>query len=143
MSLDLTGKRFGRLVALTRAPSTRQPGGSVCRKWTCRCDCGEITTTSRAHLRSGDTSSCGCLQRELTGRRSTSHGEARRTGEYRSWAHLIERCENRNTKGWPLYGGRGIRVCGRWRRSYEKFLADMGRRPSSNHSIDRINNDGG
>jgi hypothetical protein len=52
------------------------------------------------------------------------------------------RCENTNTRSYPNYGGRGISVCTRWRDSFETFLADMGPRPSSTHSIDRIDNEG-
>ncbi|MHC4162547.1 MAG: helix-turn-helix domain-containing protein [Planctomycetota bacterium] len=142
--LSLEGKRFGRLVVLSRAASTRQPSGAVRTNWLCRCDCGKTTTASRDNLRSGDSTSCGCLRREITIRRLTTHGEGSRRGstaEYVSWKHAIDRCENRDSKDWPRYGGRGIRVCERWH-SFEKFLADMGRRPSPKHSIDRINNDG-
>jgi hypothetical protein len=52
------------------------------------------------------------------------------------------RCGKSNHPNWENYGGRGIKVCDRWLESYENFLADMGRRPSSKHSIDRVNNDG-
>lgn len=52
------------------------------------------------------------------------------------------RCRNPNNNRFRLYGARGINVCGRWLHSYEAFLADMGRKPSSTHTIDRIDNDG-
>ncbi len=73
------------------------------------------------------------------------HGHAFRGGltpEYRSWKRIIVRCENKNTKDFPDYGGRGIKVCDRWRHSFENFLADMGLKPSPRHSIDRIDNNG-
>jgi hypothetical protein len=54
----------------------------------------------------------------------------------------LGRCFNPNDNGFKNYGGRGITVCLRWIESYENFLSDMGRKPSSGHSIDRINNDG-
>jgi hypothetical protein len=62
--------------------------------------------------------------------------------EYRSWKAMKARCENRNLKSWPHYGGRGITVCDEWAASFATFLADMGAAPSPDHSIDRINNDG-
>lgn len=55
---------------------------------------------------------------------------------------MIDRCENRDREEWPDYGGRGITVCLRWRESFPAFLADMGRRPSPEYSIDRRDNDG-
>jgi len=55
---------------------------------------------------------------------------------------MRDRCGNERDAAYKNYGGRGIRVCQRWEDSFEAFLADMGRRPSPNHSIDRINNDG-
>jgi hypothetical protein len=64
------------------------------------------------------------------------------TVEYRTWSRMKERCLNPNTDSFERYGGRGIRVCNRWLDSFENFLADMGRRPSDEHSIDRIDNDG-
>ena len=71
---------------------------------------------------------------------NTTHGK-RGTPEYRAWAALKHRCSNPRSKDYPRYGGRGIRVDTRWS-SFENFLADIGPRPSSEHSIDRIDNDG-
>jgi len=74
------------------------------------------------------------------------HGHAvrhARTPEYSAWCALIGRCTNPRNKGWRYYGGRGITVCERWRHDFTAFLADMGPRPSPNHSIDRFpDNDG-
>jgi hypothetical protein len=77
-----------------------------------------------------------------------THGEAgvrssQRTAEYRAWANIKNRCHNELTPAYAYYGARGIAVCDKWRNSYESFLADMGRRPSPSHSIDRIDNDRG
>lgn len=70
------------------------------------------------------------------------HGEAAsRTPEYRSWRSMRTRCENPNHRAFHNYGGRGIKVCERWR-EYENFLADMGRRPSLDFTLDRIDPDG-
>lgn len=72
------------------------------------------------------------------------HGESKtgETAEYRSWAHIVQRCTNPKNPSWQHYGGRGITICDEWRTDYAAFVRDVGRRPSPRHSIDRINNDG-
>lgn len=62
--------------------------------------------------------------------------------EYRSWLAMRQRCSNRRTVGWAVYGGRGIRVCDRWQHSFAAFLQDMGPKPTAAHSIDRRDPDG-
>lgn len=69
-----------------------------------------------------------------------THGNWR-TPEYRSWEGMKQRCLNKNAKGYKNYGGRGIKVCGRWM-EFKNFLEDMGKKPKGKHSIDRINNEG-
>jgi hypothetical protein len=71
------------------------------------------------------------------------HGESGGKGvsptpEYVAWRAMICRCELPTSASWSRYGGRGIRVCERWRNNYELFLADVGRRPSTGHSLDRF-----
>ena len=75
--------------------------------------------------------------------KNRTHGEAFRntTTEYRIWSGMLARTRNSNHRYFGRYGGRGIKVCDRWLK-YENFLTDMGRKPSPEHSIDRINNDG-
>jgi hypothetical protein len=68
------------------------------------------------------------------------HGRSR-TPIHRVWSTMVERCTSPKSKKWPLYGGRGIRVCERWL-TFENFLADMGERPSAGHTLDRIDTDG-
>lgn len=99
-------------------------------------------------LKAGRTKSCGCYRvdrgKEHGATINLRHGEAsngRETAEYRTWASMLSRCNNPNHVNYPYYGARGISVCDRWK-VYENFLADMGRRPSSKHSIDRRDNDG-
>lgn len=65
-----------------------------------------------------------------------------RSPEYRSWSCMIQRCNNSNFPAFHRYGGRGIKVCDRWRGSYLAFLEDMGPRPSKNYTLERIDNDG-
>jgi hypothetical protein len=138
--VDITGKRFGRLVARWVAGSS-----DAGREWMCECDCGNGVVVRLGSLRQGLTRSCGCYDREVKGRllreRSTTHGLSG-TAEYKVWRGILRRCLNTHEKSYPRYGGRGITVCDRWRTSFENFLADMGPRPSAEHSIERENNDG-
>lgn len=76
---------------------------------------------------------------------SYRHGHSPRRAmskEYRTWAGVIKRTTNPNASNAKYYIGRGIKVCDRWRDSFENFLADIGQAPSDEHSIDRIDNDG-
>ena len=100
-----------------------------------------MATTKLASLRGGVSLSCGCLQREI----ATTHGESRvgaYTPEYNAWSSMRRRCAARSGDKFRRYGARGITVCDRWRESFENFLADMGRKPTPKHSIDRVDNDG-
>lgn len=136
--VDLTGKKYGRLTVVGPASSRLGPH----RRWECVCRCGRKSTVSGAHLRSGNTTSCGCrkreTQRELPAL-TTKHGGAA-SREYRAWARMRTRCGNKNTHDWKDYGGRGIRVCARWRK-FENFFADMGACPAG-CSLDRIDVNG-
>lgn len=69
-------------------------------------------------------------------------GRAGRSAEYRAWRSMIERCYRKNNPKYPRYGGRGIVVCARWRESFANSLADVGRRPSPDMTIDRRDYDG-
>lgn len=60
--------------------------------------------------------------------------------EYKAWLHMRERCRNPNHRIYKHYGGRGITIDPRWD-SFDNFLQDIGPRPSSDHSLDRIDND--
>ncbi len=64
------------------------------------------------------------------------------TSEYKSWCHLKERCLNPNCKNYDDYGGRGIKVCDEWKDDFAAFYNHVGDKPSSEHSIHRIENDG-
>lgn len=133
--LDIAGHRFGRLLVVCLN------GRSTKNKilWLCLCDCGSEYSATVANLRCGRTHSCGCLRNEMLSKRATTHG-ASKTREYAIYRGIIARCENRNVRGYPRWGGAGIAICEEWRRSFESFLAHVGPRPSPRHSIDRINN---
>ena len=64
------------------------------------------------------------------------------SSEYSSWLHMIQRCTNPKATGYKYWGGKGISVCDRWRNSFIHFYEDMGAKPTPQHTIDRINNNG-
>lgn len=132
-TIDLTGHRFGRLVAIH--PSDRS------KRWICLCDCGTLCEKGQGKLREGQSRSCGCLQKELFVKRSRVHG-LRFHPLYMMWIGIRQRCLKPACKTYQWYGARGIKVCDRWRDSFEAFLTDVGDRPSPAHSLDRIDNDG-
>ena len=133
---DLIGLRCDRMTVI----AWEGPGS----KWRVRCDCGAEKVLPGTHARR--TKSCGCLSRDILQLRNHRHGEAGRKGksaEYKIWQGVIKRCTDAGADNWEYYGGRGITVCDRWRSSFPNFLADVGRRPSQKHSLDRYpDNDG-
>jgi hypothetical protein len=132
----MTGRVFGRWTVIARGGRYRSQ-----RKWICVCACGQQAEVLGDNLRSGHSQSCGCLMRERVGNATRTHGD-HKSPEWQSWTAMINRCERPSHKQFKDYGGRGITVCRRWREDYSSFLADMGRKPTPNLTIDRINNDG-
>jgi hypothetical protein len=130
--IDLTGQRFGLLIALKESGQNKWR----CVTWLCRCDCGSEVIVPSGNLRTGNSHSCGCQKGGVTHRHS-------RVGSltYQSWDAMLQRCTNPNTINYKTYGARGITVCERWRK-FENFLADMGER-TAGLTLDRINNDQG
>jgi len=138
---SLIGKRFGRLKVIASAKDHVSPFGHRFRRSLCLCDCGKKFSAWNADLRRGHTRSCGCLREE---NRFVKHGFARsgnkRSGIYRRWAAMLQRCLNPKCPRYYDYGGRGISVCNRWKR-FDNFLQDMGH-PPAKLTLERINNDG-
>lgn len=129
------GDRLGAwtVVGLAHVHKSRQ-------QFDCRCECGLERTVDGYNLSYGSSVSCGCLKRKASAERILRHGDARTgklTVEYLAWCKMKTRCYNPKCERYPSYGGRGIAVCERWRNSYEAFLADMGRKPTQQHSLDR------
>lgn len=112
---DLTGMRFGRLVA-QRFLEERTASKKI--QWLCRCDCGNESRVVGADLNNGTTKSCGCLQREVVSKLNLKHGRSDTRVNvdplYRTWLGMRNRCQNPKSQDWPLYGGRGVTVCSRW-----------------------------
>ena len=131
--IDLTGKRYGKLLVVRRKGSRN--GKAM---WECSCDCGNKSIVSTGDLNSGKTQSCGCVK--------TKHGcdrSGKRTRLYRIWTGMKTRCNNKSDHLYRLYGARGITVCDEWRDSFEAFrdwAQESGYRDDL--TIDRINVDG-
>lgn len=137
---DITGVRFGRLVPLRMV--RRSHGSRFGYDWECQCDCGAVKVLRTDSLRRGQKS-CGVCAHGNKRFFETRPPGKKPPAEYGVWAGIVKRTENQNTRNYASYGGRGINMCARWRASYEAFVADVGQRPSPDHSIDRIENDGG
>lgn len=135
---DLSGRVFGRLMVLSFVGYPR-PGKAL---WACRCACGIFKRVYGYHLKNGDTQSCGCYKIEKTKETNSTHGQSR-TPLYGVYCTMLARCYNPNSQRYVLYGGRGIKVCARWRghNGFLNFVSDMGPRPSNKHSVERKNND--
>lgn len=134
--INREGFRFGKFIVL--GSFERTPNGT---QWLCRCECGTTKLIYVGQMRDGGTQTCGCGTSDLIRKSGTKHGKTG-TQLYSTWASMRKRCMNPKSRSFPRYGGRGIYVCKRWQDSFENFAEDMGPRPSPNHSIDRINNDG-
>lgn len=142
------GERFGRLVVIDEpfmvdCPTANYPINRV-KHVRCKCDCGAIVVYRFASLRTGNTSSCGCLRREMVAAKNHKHGMRKRVGgsppEYFVWKQMRNRCNTTTDYHWERWGGRGITICKRWD-DFQAFLKDMGPRPSPKHQIDRQDND--
>lgn len=140
--VDHTGRRFGRLVAVSYVCPHQI--GKKSGYWLCACDCGTEKLVSAAKLVHGGTTSCGCARSDNGKSINRSHGYTSNgviAPEYQCFKNMHRRCRDEKNSHYKYYGGRGIKVDERWM-SFERFIADMGERPSPKHSIERIDNDG-
>lgn len=138
---DLTGLTFGRLTVLRRAPNDRR-GQTY---WVCLCVCDNETITRSASLKSGHAQSCGCLHVETAFNLSYKHGFSG-TPECAALRGAFRRCNDPDDPGYHRYGGRGIKVHEEYifnsPNGVRNLIKDIGKRPSAEHSLDRINNHG-
>lgn len=131
--LNLVGKRFGIWTVIKRDGTSRGKKST----WLCQCDCGTIRSVLGVGLKSGHSNSCGCKR----GKEPSPNAKKRQL-EHPSWSHMMSRCYRTKDLRYKDYGGRGITVCERWINSFENFVADMGKRPSKEYSLDRIDVNG-
>jgi len=135
---DISGKQFRRLFVVKKHHV--DAGGNA--YWLCRCDCGEERIVRRSHLVDGTTQSCGCFRDALAKEQATTHG-ASKIPEYQTWSAMIARCYNPKNTAFGNYGARGILVCEFLRASPVNLVLVIGRRPSMEMEIDRIDVNGG
>jgi hypothetical protein len=114
-TIDLTGQRFGRLLAVSIA--YRRNGAY----WHCGCDCGGTNVVRAGLLRNGSVASCGCGSREQARlncqkwrRRNERIPERLRSSLKDCYSNMIRRCTDPFNNRWDCYGGRGITVCNEW-----------------------------
>lgn len=135
---NLIGKKFGLLTVESLA------GRSELRQivWNCKCSCGEKIMVFGNNMKNGHTQSCGCLRLNF-GMSKITHGHSRKgrvSKTYKTWKGMKERCQRVKNKHFKYYGGRGIKVCPRWKK-FQNFISDMGIAPIG-MQIERKNNNG-
>lgn len=129
--------RYGRLLFIELA-GFNQAYGRRRSLWKLQCDCGSVVVRSSNSVRSGNTTSCGCLGAEVRRNSVRTHGMTG-TPTYISWSAMIARCGSPGASAYGKYGAQGVSVCPQWVDSFEQFLADVGARPEGK-TIDRIDN---
>jgi hypothetical protein len=136
--IDLTGQQFGRLVVIDRAENTKD--GKT--RWVCECDCGNRIITRGYLLGSGQTKSCGCLQKEIVSECNTKHGDSFKKLYY-TWNNIRERTCRQTNPHYKDYGERGIGLCEEWKNydNFKKWALSNGYKRGL--TIDRIENDKG
>ncbi|BAQ14673.1 hypothetical protein CBB2_2563 [Clostridium botulinum] len=134
--IDLTGKKFGKLIVIERDYSSKRT------KWICKCKCGKIKSIQAGHLMSGSTTSCGCYQKEKAREANKVHGFTK-TSLHNRWKSIKQRCLNPNSQRYKDYGARGITICEEWL-DFEKFHEwAIKNGYEENLTLDREDNDRG
>jgi len=137
---NLVGQTFGDWTVISF-------GGKRCGNpiWNCRCVCGKEVAVLKPSLVSRKSKGCGCRQYSDLAKRLTRHGMAKRSGRhpcYSIWKNIKARCCNPQSSKFKYYGGRGIKMCNRWQQSFTDFVADMGDRPTPQHTVERKDTNG-
>lgn len=117
---DLTGQKFGRLTVIERAQSIRRNNGKLRTMWRCKCECGNECIVAADAITRGAQVSCGCYRMGHLKQVNVTHGMTN-TRLYYVWCGMKNRCCNENTRTYPLYGGRGIKMCDEWRSDFMSF----------------------
>ena len=131
---DLTGNKYGKLLVISLTEVKKYPKQTK-SYWRCGCECGNTKIVRGEHLSAGTTVSCGCAAKN----NATRHGYARRMNnspEYRAWLFMRNRLRSKEPHKVRSY--KGISYDSRWD-DFANFLADMGKKPTPKHELDRIN----
>lgn len=128
------GDKIGKFIFISEAGFKH--GSRIVR---IRCFCGNTFDCHLSHIKFGHTKSCGCLPNG----RKTNPKALRREPLYSTWYGIKDRCLNKDAINYSNYGGRGIKICERWKKSFSNFASDMGNRPSNQHTVERIDNNKG
>jgi hypothetical protein len=145
---DLTGNKYGRLLVIGVGEFIKTNRGDSRTTFKCVCDCGNTLTVRADHLKSGNTKSCGCLDREKAAERmfnlSYKHGlTSKHKRLYALWTTIKTRCYNKNRDYYNCYGGRNIKVCPEWDNNPVAFVEwALANGYKKGLQIDRIDNDG-
>lgn len=133
---SILGKKFNRLTVLEFVGLNKHKKAT----FKCKCDCGNEGIYLGTEVKNGHTKSCGCYAKDV----KTTHG-MHDTKLYQTWSDMKSRCTNPLNKYYHCYGGRGITVCDRWKDEYgfKNFYEDMGDKPNSELSLERIDNNKG
>ena len=149
-AINLVGRRYGRLLVISRDGYHVYPNGKNTITWSCLCDCGNKLSVYGDSLRKGNTQSCGCLKHEADHTRLLKHGHSSgdsRERLYAIWLSMRSRVFNPNNKNFSRYGGRGICVCAEWDdyimfRNWALANGYDENAPVGKCTIDRIDNNG-
>lgn len=132
---DLSARKFGRWTVVCFSHRDTRT------YWVCKCECGNTKTIVGYALLNGDSKSCGCLKREVSGKASITHG-LRRHPLYRVWANMKNRCYNTASERYLDWGGRGICVCDEWLEFSVFHAWGVSNGYKKGLTIERIDNDG-
>lgn len=135
----MMGRKFGMLTVIGRGEEHYFPNGRHRDRWICKCECGNVKSILGPDLRNNSVKSCGCLLKKGT---HTTHGYSS-TRLYKEWSDMKSRCYSEKNKRYKRYGGRGIKVCDKWKNSFNAFKDwALSHGYNDNLTIDRINTNG-
>jgi len=149
--VNMQGLIIGHLHVINISSKSASNGT---RFWKCKCLCGKYALINGATLRRGSVKSCGCLQGKhgvrtsknkhgfCTGQTSKEKKPHPKFGMYRSYRNMLSRCYNSKTPKYEYYGGKGVKVCEKWKKEFKYFLKDMEKTWFPKASLDRIDSNG-